>query len=304
LHTVWDAGVLASTLMGTRVKYAGLNLKALIMHEVVSKGNNDGQPILSDVPAPMDEANRAFIQERIRRALSGHARPITEDGTDSSVPKLIREFLDDPSDLAELSRALVTRLQQCQHRLSPGGIFLAALADFDSEDALVLAKLEHEKGVRARQTELADGSTTFDMQLLKDLLFTTGSKVFKVALFSGRDVVNGTLSGVVVDKQISGSGIAQYFLADFLGSRFSERADLLTQRFHDAAQAWLNRVPDGEKKARYEVALLGELQSNSTTLSINSFAHRYLDVDDRDGFSNDMQASGVPTRDFDKELRG
>lgn len=192
-------------------------------------------------------------------------------------------------------------LQAVQHSISPGGIFLYGAGTLDGLPALIIAKLEHEQGVRARQTILPGGETVFDVKLLRDLLFTTGSKVYKVALFSDADVNDANVKGVVVDKQAVGSSVASYYLSQFLGCKLAERPDVLTERFHDAAQSWINDVPEPEKRGRYEVALLSELQSNRSTVSVDRFASNHLDLLDRDDFRNNMHAS-VPLREFDKDV--
>lgn len=286
------------------MQYATLIIEFVIMHQILRKSTPETQPVLSDVPTPMSEDDRKYVQLRIRKALGTFARPVIEDTDTSSVPKDVRAYLNGPPEaLLEVSQALAKRLQEKQPTVSPGGIFVAASASLDGARALLIAKLEHEQGVRAHPKRLEDGSTTFDIELLTDLLFTTGSKVFKVALFTSPDKPEEALTGVVADRQMSGSSVAQFFLVDFLGCKLAEKADLLTERFHNQAQSWINAVKDAEKKGRYEVALLGELQSNRTVLSVGRFAGDHLDVDDRDDFAAAMTGASVPSgRPFQKDV--
>jgi hypothetical protein len=298
------------------MQYAALKIKTIVLHEVVKKSGGAGKPILSEVASHMDAGQTAYIQERIRAALGGHARPIVEDEGVSTVPNEIRQYLAAGKDLLAVSGELVQALQVAQPGVSPGGIFVAAEVELGSDPGLLLAKLEHERGVRAEQTTLPDGRTTFTVQLLKDLLFTTGSRVFKVALFTKSGLqtaeVDGSgeeddspvevLSGVVVDQQVSGSTIAHFFLSAFLGCRFAEQSDILTERFYTSAGTWINALNDDEKKGRYQLALMGELQSNRPTLSVNKFAAENLSVEDRDEFVASMQGSSVPMRTFDKDI--
>jgi len=163
--------------------------------------------------------------------------------------------------------------------------------------------LEHERGVRANQTSLADGRTTFIVELLRDLLFTTGSKIFKVAVFPAPVSDGGGITGWLVDNQTSGPHVAQYFMSTFLGCRLAERSDVLTDRFHSGAQLWINGLADSEKKGRYEIALISELQNQQTILSVDTFAKNHLDVDDRDDFVAGLAGSGVSNKPFEKDLR-
>lgn len=285
------------------MKYAGLSINEIIMHELVKKTEKGASPLLSDVPSPMSDENRAYIQARIRTVLAD-ARPIVEESGLSSVPSLMRDLLvgNGDTDLVGTSRSVASALQSCQPTVSPGGIFVFADAFLDSQPAVLIAKLEHERGVRAYQTVTDDGSTTFEIRLLQDLLFTTGSKVFKAAIFPTLDG-SGILHGSLVDKQMAGSSIAQYFIGEFLGCRLDERPDLHTQRFFDSAQSWINKETDIEKKTRYELALLSDLQSQRTTLSADRFASEHLDVDDRDDFVSSVQVAGVPAREIPKDLK-
>ena len=272
-----------------------------------------GTPVLSQAESTLEPDQRAYIQDRIRRALGKHARPIVEEAGTSPVPAQVKQYLEAGEALLPTSVALVERLQAVQSGISPAGIFVAAAAELDGDPALLIAKLEHERGVRAEQKTLPDGRTTFDVQYLQDLLFTTGSRVFKVALFTKSDIQQAveeelapkasasTLSGMVVDQQVQGSSVAAFFLTQFLGCRFSERADLLTERFYKAAESWINTVENDEKKGRYQVALLGEMQSNRVTLSVDKFASDHFDVEDRDDFVASMRGSSVPAREFSKD---
>ena len=154
------------------MQYAALSIKTIIMHQILAGGSQGVSPQLSDVPTELTEADRAFIQERIRKALPKDARPICEDPDLSAGPALIRSYLQTAdSDAISISQELAKRLQAAQHAVSPGGIFVFADATLDERPALLLAKLEHHEGVRATPTTRADGHVTFGVQLLKDLLF-------------------------------------------------------------------------------------------------------------------------------------
>lgn len=272
------------------------------MHEIIRGISKGIDPQLSDVPTKMSEADRIFIQERIRKTLSMDARPITEEIDLSIVPALVRNYLQtNNANIVTVSQTLAKRLQETQHAISPSGIFLFADAMLDKNPALLIAKLEHEEGVRVSPTKLPTGELTFGVELLTNLLFTTGSRVFKVALFVGEEVQDDKLNGVLVDRQMAGLSVAQFFLTSFLGCRLAERADLLTERFYTGAQSYISSISDAEKKGRYEVALLSELQSQKGTLSVMDFAAEHLDLEDRDAFTTSLQGSSVPSRTFNKD---
>lgn len=285
------------------MQYAALEIKTIIMHQVLAGTAQQTGPQLSDAPTNITENDRVFIQERIRKALPKDARPICEERDLSPVPVMIKSYLQKTdTDAVSISQEIARKLQTAQHSVSPGGIFLFADATLDDKNALLIAKLEHQEGVRATPKTRDDGHVTFGIQFLRDLLFTRNSRVFKVALFVAEDIDDGMLAGILVDQQMTGSSVAQFFLSSFLGCRLAERADLLTERFYGGAQSYINGISDPEKQAKYEVALLSELQSQKPALSVQDFASQHLDIEDRDNFTHTMSGSGVPTRTFDKNI--
>jgi len=285
------------------MRYEQVSLVSLVLHEVVQKLPGHLEPVLSDTPSNLKPDQSLFIQSRIRGTLAGYARPVVEESGLSKAPDLVRSYFAGDEDLVQVSRILAQHLQQCQPKISPSGIFIAAEATIEGSSALVLAKLEHERGVRANQTALPDGRKTFIVELLRDLLFTTGSKIFKVAVFPAPVPRASGISGWVVDNQSAGPHVAQYFMSTFLGCQLAEQSDVLTDRFHMGAQRWINGLANSEKKGRYEIALISELQSQQRFLSVDSFAKNHLDVADRDDFVAGLAGSGVASRPFEKDLR-
>jgi 37-kD nucleoid-associated bacterial protein len=209
-------------------------------------------------------------------------------------------MLGEQDALVGESRAIASYLAETQPSISPGGIVVVANCSLNGEQAVLIAKLEHELGVRAHQMELADGSRTFDVELLKDLLFTGNSKVFKVAVMLG-SATQAPLAGHLVDTQAAGYGVAQYFLMDFLGCELTQRADRLTEVFFEATEKWLNRQTDSQKRGRYQLSLMSEMLSNTTDVAVDEFASRYLDVEDRDDFSSTVYSQGAPEGSFPKD---
>ena len=71
-----------------------------------------------------------------------------------------------------------------------------------------------------------------------------------------------------------------------------------------AAESFINdTIADQEKKARYYVAMLAEMNSKNKTLSARNFASDHLDTDDRDTFIAHLQSNNVPDRQIDKDTR-
>lgn len=281
-------------------RFAGLNIGDVVLHQVPGRASGTDQVVLSDVATSLLSGQREYIQQRIRGALARYARPIVEIDAPQYVPDRIRSVLSVPGALVSESRAIATHLSSAQPAISPGGIVVVARCSLAGVPAVLIAKLEHELGVRAQQTELANGSRTFDVQLLNDLLFTGSSKVFKVAVMMAADS-DTPLVGHLVDTQAAGYGVAQYFVSEFLGCGLTQRADRLTEMFFDNAEKWLNRQADPEKRGRYQLALMSEMLSNVTEIAPDAFASRYLDFEDRDSFGSALASNGAPEVPFTKD---
>lgn len=276
-----------------------LVINELVLHGVPGYGSLTRDVELSDQPSELNDGQRQYIQGRLRGALARRARPIIDE-SGQPLPAAIRRIFDDPASLVPVSREIAELLVQVQPKISPAGIVVVAHATLDGTQAVVVAKLEHELGVRAQQTTLPNGDKTFDVELIKDLLFTQQSQVFKVAVFTlPQD--DEPLTGQMVDNQASNYGVAQFFLHEFLGCVLAERSDILTEGFYAATEKWINKLADAGKRARYTVALISEMQSQGQDLSTGAFAVRSLDLEDRDDFEAFVQAQGTPSRAFDKD---
>lgn len=281
------------------MKAVALTITELVLHGIPGHGSPTDEIELSDQTSELNDGQRQYIQSRLRGALARRARPVLEE-VGQPLPAAIHEILTDPDSLVRVSRDIAALLVKAQPSISPPGIVVVAHATLGGEQAVVVAKLEHELGVRAQQTVLPNGNKTFDVQLIKDLLFTQQSQVFKVAAFT-RPEDGELLGGFMVDNQSGTYGVAQFFLHDFLGCVLAERSDVLTEGFFSASEKWINNLQDPEKRARYTVALISEMQSQSSDVSSTAFATRSLDLSDRDDYEAFIQGAGTPSRVFDKD---
>ncbi|MEO3798231.1 nucleoid-associated protein [Nonomuraea sp. B10E15] len=282
---------------------ASFEIKQVILHQISQKGGESTEAILSHRPTPLSERDKLYVERRMKDALNRRARLVEEEAGVSEVPEIIRKHLSDQhADLVKQSQALARKLQATQPAISSPGILIVADVEVSGCPAIVIAKVEHEEGIRAQEITTDQGQTTFTVEFLRDLLFTSASKVYKVALFSSADVNDTNFRGMVADSQAAGSEIARYFLNTYLGCRLVERPEVVTQRFYEGAQRWINSLKDSEKKTAYLVALLSEMRSNKTTLSVDSFAQDHLLVEDRDAFRSQMQSESVPLRQIDKSI--
>ncbi|CUR54366.1 nucleoid-associated protein [Nocardioides sp.] len=261
-----------------------LHIETVILHGINKTIRGEAtEPDLSDGASDLSDRIRGFLQEQVRTALK-HGRQIVEETGLSGTGDLVRGFWTSKHDLLTCSRELARTLQHSQPAQSPEGLLMVADARADGQRVFVLAKLEHERGAQATRERDAQGNMIYTMQFLDDLFFTTGSRVFKIGYFPITADPEAALQGLVVDRQAQAHHVARYFRESYLGCVWRERPELVTERFYDTVQSWIDTVGDPEKRARYQVGLISELQSQTTGLSVSGFATKHLDAGDRDDF--------------------
>lgn len=274
----------------------GLRLERLILHEVpASSAKEPGAPVrLSDGVVALTGRNRRYVRERLIKDLAKDAREVIEDpGIESPVPPEIRGYFAGSRTVdafVHVSQALALHLREVQTGVNSPGMVLVADCLMDGSPAVLVAKVELERGVQATPVTV-DGRLTYDMTLLDDLVFGQTSRIFKVGLFTGLAQDGSRLIGHAIDRQAGGPDVAGFFLSKYLGCEYTQRPEVLTRSFAQAAEAWFNsKVPDPERRTKYEVALLAELGSQRREIDANEFADRNLDLVDRDDFKRDVVA--------------
>jgi len=310
-----------TTAVGTAPPDFGtLQLRRLMVHEIprAYRGDDNAPLGLSDGESILEPAVVADLQARLRELLARTSRPIVEDTTvGSPVPGLIRDHLGggaadrNEDDFVDTTQWFARHLRTCQTGSNSGGLLMAADVVLDGRPALLLVKLEHAKGIRGSRRS-RDGRTRFAVKRIADLLFTDRANVYKLAVVKlpdgDGDDADGDGDGAVVghaaDPQTAGRRLADFFLGDFLGCRYAQDPDVLTQRFRDATAEWINSddVPDPATRTRYAVALLAEINSARPQVSVREFAREHLAADDRDPYRRAMADAGVPAAAFPKDL--
>ncbi|WP_028650219.1 nucleoid-associated protein [Nocardioides halotolerans] len=286
--------------------FGTLTISEVILHRVpAGRRDEDGpdQIEYSEATIELGTRDRDFIQLRLRTTLGGMARPVVEDPEEASTsPDLIRGLLAGSGDIVGDSAQLAQGLHRKQKWMSSVGLVMVIRGTLEKEGCLIIAKMEHEEGMRVQQTTV-NGKRTYRAEYLRDLILGEGTQVFKVGVFTASGAKAGeTLAGHVVDVQQGGGGVAEYFV-EFLGCRFVQRSDVQTEAFFKTTQSFIARATKGdpEATAEYEIALLSELQNRSTRLSPEQFALRHLRPEHRDDYLARITASGLPVKGFTKD---
>ena len=168
--------------------------------------------------------------------------------------------------------------------------------------ALACLKVERSRGTQILPVDVK-GHQTFQINILRDLMLHDGSKLFKLALFINR---HDNIETIVVDNQIGWTyqrNIAHFFLERFLGCQLLDAPDVLTQKFYETTEQFINQVVDDpEKKIEYTLQLVAEMKNQSNSISPERFAVRCFADDYRGDFLDFIKTCGIPHEDFPKDL--
>lgn len=256
----------------------------------------------SEVASPYDADVARFFERKISESLrkSQHSvRPNDEDP--ARAPAKITSHLNagDPP-LVALATDLANRLVAVQTGAMSGGLLVTIRGAYADSLLVATLKLEREEGARAAAGNVG-GKSTYSVQYMRDLFLTGRTRVFKVALFRIGERLQ--LQGWVSDPQGRARDVADFFLHDFLGCDYERDPAETTRDFHKRAEEFINdKVDNPEFKARYENALLTELQRDSPELKVEKFAREHLDARHRQAFAAHMREAQVPPS-FVKDLK-
>ena len=260
-------------------------------------------PLLSAAACHLDDELKRYFERRIVTAL-GEGFPVVKDPVSTSpVPGQVVRFFAG-GDFVDLSRAIATHLFNCQSGATSPGLLTVVAGTVEDRACIALLKLEKQSGVRL--TRLGPpGHETFDIEQVKELIFTDETRVFKVGLFPSCDGEEA-LAGLVCDTQRGnrpGTHVAAFFLGSFLGCTLAEAPDTTTQSFFSASQDYFNtQVQDPAVRARYEIALLAEMGSESNRVRPRAFAESALRVRDRDPYLAALKEANAPVHQFQKDI--
>lgn len=249
------------------------------------------QPTLSQVPSTLTPRLRNYFRERINASLR-HGQFAIERNPEyaSPVPQGVVEFFTTNGDnLVAMSQTVAQHLFAVQTGTSSAGILAVidgTLASGQNQGkCLAILKLEMDAALRIEETVI-DGRATFNLEVNEVTLNETAN-VFKAALFE-RNIDLANLCGIASDNQrdesAHGPEVASFFLK-FLGCRLASTPDRATKEYISRIDSFINdMISDPEKKLRYELAALADLDSQSTQLDPQAFARSHLDPEDRDTF--------------------
>lgn len=283
----------------------------IVVHDVPrnSTSTTPAEIVYSDAASPLNAELRNFFKTKTTQSLGGrHGYAVEHDPEQQSpVPGLIEAVMKDPHQLVPSSRAIARHLYDSQPAVSNPGLLVTLLGRIENAPCLGILKLEREDAIRVEETTLPSGDKTFSVAHLRDLMLGKHTRLFKASAFRMPGADLGSLEGFASDDQRGydpTTEVATFFLARFLGAKLRTAPDVATKSFFEATQSWIEtQVAEPEKKARYEIALLGEMNRQAHTISPNSFANENLDAGDRQTYRDHLKANEAPTASIDKDLK-
>jgi 37-kD nucleoid-associated bacterial protein len=284
-----------------------MDVQRVIIHEVPrhSRSDDGAGPILSEIDSPLDAELKSYLKERVIGSLaSSQAFDIAIDPmANSPVPQLVIDYTSPAgsADFVAISRRMAEHLYDIQTGSNPAGLLAVIDCSIDSFRGLGILKLEREKGARIAQHDVG-GKKTYDIRILRDLILTEKTKVFKVGLFVRLGAPIESLDAAASDHQrgrFHRMEVADFFLKRFLGCKLTEEPEVSTKRFFDVAEDFINQyVDDPIRRARYHNHLVSALTSEKLSVSPRRFAEDYLRASDRQKFLGYLESGHAPTAQF------
>jgi hypothetical protein len=291
------------------MQFNTLRLEDIVVHRVPGRGDAGAVgPLLSEAQSPRDARVFSFFRQRLSGVMARKGLPVEPDpaalATDAAVGTVMsaaRDIIGHAGNLVTASQTIAQRLWDTQDRRNPAGILVVARGSIDDLACAGILKLEHERGVQAEQETNDQGQLVFRVILHDDLLLTDRTAVFKGVIVRVAGANDNSFVSEASDLQ-NVRDVAGFFLRRFLGCKLVDDPAEATRKYFEAAEEFVNsEVLEPEKRARYEGALLAQMNSAVQTVDPDRFARENFDADEHQPFLDHLAERGASTRSFTKD---
>ncbi len=294
----------AATRALTEAEGRTFKMDRMIIHRVPAISvdeKNSAKPDLSADAVSLTADLKAFFARRISATMTERAAGVESNpGSPSKVPDELTELIGDDSKLVDISHRLAEQLYTVQTAVNSDGLLVVARGSVTrtktkkATPAVLVMKLKTAEGTNVRKS-----GNVYQPQLLRDLMLTDDTKVFKAGILA---LDEGDLIGVVSDEQVRLG--AKMFREDYLGMRRTEDAATQTQKYYKTVESWVEKsVSDGATRRRYLSSLKVDVFSHKTELDPTQFISDYVDEPHRDALRKHLLESGIKVTKFERNDR-
>jgi len=263
-----------------------IRVERVIIHDVPRSRD----PWLSDIESQLDQELRTFIEEKLKRSIVRRGLAVTVIAAHpGDTPRCLADYFADPSNhFVPVSHRLARELSSAESRVNASEGLLAVVATQIGElPGLGIVKLEKEEGVNFR-LERVNGLNTVNLEMLRTLMFTNRTEVYKIGHFAPGENETSGLQGHVADLQAEGvskRGVAEYWIGSFLGCDYVGDPPVQTRNFFKVLMEFIDKqVDDEQRKVDYTVAAQATMRNNNDTFRPMEVASTYLHGEDRQRF--------------------
>ena len=229
------------------------------------------------------------------------------DETASPVPKqarLLTAGIFNRKRFIEGSRELANYLFEQHTKATSPGLLCVIDAASASNSAIVLMKLERERGAQLALSG-EEGEKTFSMSVLNDLVLTDGTRLFKSAMFIRTGNGDGDFKCQACEGQynvFSADDLAKFWMR-FLGCGFVVEPRVATQRFFESTLDFISDVvTEPTVKASIYEHLQSQMKANTKTFAPQTFIQEYVPEEYQEPYREHLEQNKVSLAQFRKDV--
>lgn len=262
-------------------------------------------PVFSQVASPVNAAIVSFFHDRITGTIGSTTAidVIFNPSSGSPIGTLMNQYFSSDENIQiSITQEIAQYLFDIQNAQNSSGLLLFVRCTLREHTVLAVLKVEREEGVRVRQQILRDGLMTFDIEHIRDLMLTKKTKLFKIVLFYLQENI---IKGIICDQQMGNSSknVADFFISDFLGCMLTEEPQIMTKKYFEVTQKYINENIDSpEQKGALLNHLVSELTNQIGIINPTDFSRRVLPADQRDRYIQYIQENGAAIGNFTKDI--
>lgn len=284
---------------------ARMTITSVIVHDIPKhkKGETTSQVEYSERESDLTPELKVFFKNKVTEAISSKGfKVIFSTAPTSPVPEHLRSILKGRiATFIESSKVIAKHLHDIQSGWNPAGILVILKGKVDRKSIVVVMKLERDEGARLKKHQREH---YIDIETVRDLMLTKKTKLYKVGFHFDREECATDFDGYVCDNQVSiesTSGIAKFFLDQFLGCELFEDPQKMTRAFFEGSKSYVLTIDDPIKRATYYEHLLSYMNRPQDAIDPREFATTHLEQVDRQQYEDHLTRLNVGIAPFVKD---